>query len=115
MKTSNAILLLLSVIAATCFAQVCEDTSGKFEINRDDPANPGQKLLRGCGVWLAANMDRINRCCGRADVKVTCPFNCCESRGNCVLPTPSPSKIPTSAPSKGKGKGGKGGKGTLRL
>jgi len=89
----------------------CQDTKGKFEINRKNP-NSGDTLVRGC-VWLEGNMDRINRYCDRDDVKDTCPFTCCEC-DNCVLPTPSPSKMPTSAPSQGIGKGGKGGKGIRR-
>ena len=105
MKTFHGILLLLNVIVI-CFADDdCQDTRGDFEINRVNPST-GENLLRGCG-WLAAEMVRINRYCDRDDVKDTCPFTCCEC-DNCVLPTPSPSKMPTSAPSQGIGKGGKG-------
>ena len=106
MKTSSVILLFLGVVTTSTAEEDCQDTNGTFEINRESIINPGQKLVKGCG-WLGANMDRINRYCDRDDVKDTCPFTCCEC-GNCVLPTPSPSKMPTSAPSKGKGKGGKG-------
>jgi hypothetical protein len=106
MKTSSVFLLLSTIVK--CFAdEVCEDTNGTFEINRESIVNPGQQLMKGCG-WLSQNMDRINRYCYREDVKDVCPFTCCEC-DNCELPSPSPSKMPSPSPSpSGKGKGFRG-------